>query len=395
MRIGVVGNTNNYPLLLTEALRSLGHDADLFLLRQDQLHRPESRQTELSGAVGWVRDHSSIGFDDILFRTRLYCELLAAVKESRFDLLITNDYGPSIADELGARHVAMLTGSDLIYLADYGSVAMKSAVWSPDFRRSHLGRGYLRRDADFVTRQRMGILAADAVSFGHPGLIDVGDRLLADIGVTDDRRFMLRISDTTVLQPSSPAANDKLRILLGARPVWVRDVNPIFSDQDLKGTDLLLRGYADYVAGGGTGELCLVRKGPDVDATVALIAELGIASRVTWLEEMSLQAYRREVERADLVCDQFARSFPGMVTMDAYAQGRPVMANFRPEIFSRSGEEPFPGLQASTPEEIHDHLRSVDRRRDRLVTLGRESRAYAERNLSAANAAIALLKRLS
>ena len=63
-----------------------------------------------------------------------------------------------------------------------------------------------------------------------------------------------------------------------------------------------------------------------------MVGLLGISERVTWLEEMRLSQFYEEMAAADLICDQFGSSFPGMVTTDAFALGRPVMANLRNEM---------------------------------------------------------------
>jgi hypothetical protein len=49
MKIGFLGNANNYPLVLTRALRHLGHDiVFILMLGQDhRLDRPENRYPDL------------------------------------------------------------------------------------------------------------------------------------------------------------------------------------------------------------------------------------------------------------------------------------------------------------------------------------------------------------
>jgi glycosyltransferase involved in cell wall biosynthesis len=144
----------------------------------------------------------------------------------------------------------------------------------------------------------------------------------------------------------------------------------------------LLKGFALYCQRGGEGELRLPRKGQDFQAAVDLIAELAIAERVHWLDEMPLVRFYDEMVAADVVCDQFGSSYPGMVTTDAYALGRPVMAKLRPEIFSQRFPEALPGFNAETPEQIADHLMTMERNRNVLADMGIKSRAYAETYLS-------------
>jgi hypothetical protein len=95
---------------------------------------------------------------------------------------------------------------------------------------------------------------------------------------------------------------------------------------------------------------------------------------------------------ADIVCDQLAQSFPGMVTADAFAMGRPVLANLRNEIFGSYFPAPLPGLQASSPEEVCRQLLDAENNKAMLQALGTQSREFAEANLSSVKMAEKLLK---
>lgn len=395
LSIAIFGNTNNYPLILAEGLIALGHDVRLIVNRKELLHRPEGKYPEWRDAYPeWILDCSHITDEDIAYETPAIDPAIHHLTHN-VDLAILNDSGPALAGYLRSPHIAMLTGSDLAYYADFVSLQMRSGMWDIEFKRSSQGRRYLRRMADFVARQRDGILGAELVSYGQRGLVPEGDKLLDAIGVTDARRLMLYISNTTGLQVQPPAQNAKLRILCGSRIVYQRKRHPALSAMDFKGTDVLLRGFALYCGMGGKGELRMPRKGQDLDAAISLIEKLGIEKRVVWLEEMPLARFYEEMEAADLICDQFGSSFPGMVTADAYALGRPVMADFRNKVFTQCLPEPLPGFNATTPKGIADHLMEVEKNRELLVAMGQRSRAYAEKYLSPESMARQLLGRCS
>lgn len=382
LAIAIFGNTNNCPLLLAEGLRSLGHYVRLVLNRKELLHRPEARYPEWAGAYpDWIFDCSNITDEDIAYETSAIDQVIHHLTH-KVDLAILNDVGPAFAGYLKSPFVAFLTGSDLAYYANFDSLQMRTCTWGSNFKRSQQGGRYLRKMADFVARQRNGILAAELVSYGQRGLVPEGDLLLDQIGVTDERRFMLYFSNTMDLHAQPPMRNENLKILCGSRIVYRPAHHPNLSTMDFKGTDVLLKGFAFYCKRGGKGELRLPRKGQDIEAAFALIEELGIAKRLSWLEEMPLSRFYEEMAAADLVCDQFGTSFPGMVTADAYALGRPVMANLRNEIFGQRFPEPLPGFDAKTPEQIADHLIKLENNRELLVGMGIKSRAYAETYLS-------------
>jgi glycosyltransferase involved in cell wall biosynthesis len=391
--IALFGNINNYPLLLAEGLSVLGHNVRLIVNRKELLHRPEAKHPEWQGAYpSWVIDCSFLTDEDVAYETPALDQVIHHLVD-HVDLVILNDNGPALADRLRSPHVALLTGSDLSYYANFDSLEMRTRMWEPAFKRSTQGRRYIRRMTDFVARQRDGILGAEVVSYGQRGLIPEGDKLLDTIGVADTRRLMMHFSNTRGLRAQPLAHNEKLRILCGSRIVYRREVNPAFSAQDFKGTDILLKGYALYCQRGGQGELRLPRKGQDLEDARTLVHELGIEHRVAWLDEMPLSKFYEEMSSADVVCDQFGTSFPGMVTTDAYALGRPVMANLRNEILCSRFPEPLPGFNAKLPEEIADHLISLEQNPELLREMGARSRAYAEKYLSPEKMAEQLLNR--
>jgi glycosyltransferase involved in cell wall biosynthesis len=382
LNIVIFGNTNNYPLILAQGLRRLGHNVLLLVNRTDYLHRPESRYPEWAGDLpGWVIDCADITENDIIYDTPMLDRALLYLTND-VDLVVLNDMGLALASYLQTPYVAMLTGSDLAYYANYSMLDSRADKWDPEYKRSVPGRRNMSRFSDFVTRQRDGILGANVVCFGQRGLVPTSDRLLDRIGVTDSQRMMMFISNTIDLNALPHTKKRNLRILCGSRIVYRKYKNSNLGAIDFKGTDLLIKGFALYCDAGGKGKLYLIRKGQDVDAALLLIEKLGIGKHVKWLKEMSLSRFYEEMKIADVVCDQFGTSFPGMVTADAYAFGRPVIANFKNNIFTKFFPEPLPGLDAKTPEQIAEHLATIESNRKILEKIGYESRQYAEAYLA-------------
>jgi glycosyltransferase involved in cell wall biosynthesis len=305
------------------------------------------------------------------------------------DFAVLNDIGPALASYLRCPYASVLTGSDLTYYADFRSVELRTAAWDPGFRRSAYARRLMRQFIDMAARQRDGILMSHVVCYAERGLIPEADVSLDTIGVTDKQRLMIHLSDVLRISQHPMPGNRELKIFCGSRVVWKQNAAQSYSAQDMKGTDILIDGFALYCRQGGMGTLWLPRKGSDLEDAVLRIAKLGIESRVTWYENMSLQQFEQQLISADLVCDQFGSSFPGMVTTQAYALGRPVMANFRREVM------PFdlPGLHVVTPEDVCDALIFAEKNRFKIKKLGEESRCYAERHLSPKTMATNLLKR--
>lgn len=394
LSIAIFGNTNNYLLILAQGLKSLGHNVRLVINRKEVLHRPEARYPEWAKDYpDWIVDCSNITDEDIAYRTQAIDSAIHHLTHN-VDLVILNDSGPALAGYLRSPHVVVLTGSDLAYYASFSSLQMRTGMWDPEFKRSPQGRRYLMQFSDAVARQRDGILAADIVCYGQRGLVPTGDALLDEIGVQDRRRLMLHFSNTIDLQPKPAPRNERLTILCGSRIVYLPDNNPALSAMDFKGTDVLIKGFALYLKAGGQGILRLPRKGQDLDAAISLIADLGLGTSIDWLDEMPLSRFYEEMAAADLICDQFGTSFPGMVTTDAYALGRPVMANLRNEIFEQRFPEPLPGFNAIRPEQICEHLERLEGDRNLLLEMGAKSRLYAEQFMSPQKMAEQLIARM-
>jgi len=373
---------------------NLGHQVRLILNRKELLHRPESLYPQWAdGYPEWIQDCSDITDEDVAFETPAIDKAIYSLSH-KVDLVILNDVGPAFADYLFVPHVAMLTGSDLAYYASFNSIDLRTKMWDKEFKRSVQGRRYLRRMADMVARQRDGILNAEIVSYGHRGLIPSGDELLDNIGVSDSRRYMLYLSNVHHLDAVPLPDNEYLTILSGSRIVFRPENNPTLGAIDFKGTDVLLNGFALYCKRGGSGRLQLIRKGKDAELAAKMVADLQIEDRVHWLDEMSLSEFHQAMVEADLICDQFGSSFPGMVTADAFALGRPIMANLRNEIFSKHFPEPLPGFNAITPDQIADHLISLEENPALLQKTALLSRDYAENYLSPDEMARQLLNKV-
>jgi hypothetical protein len=382
VKIGIFGNTNNYPYRLALGLRQIGVEATLLVNRREPLHRPENRDPALAkGYPHWILDCSDLGEDEFVIEsTKLGPALNYLLHESSGVLL--NDLGPSLAEVGSVPSIALLTGSDLTYYGSYEAAKGREAGWAPDFAASAWGRLASRKWAELVERQRRGIRSARGVSFGLPGMIPEADELLHEIGVPDDRRFSVYLADTQDLAPEPPPLRRRLRVLNGARLNWVEPMPAGFTAQDNKRTDIILHGFASYLAAGGEGELVLVEKGLHVEQTRQLVEGLHLSGNVRWLREMSLTRFLEEVRAADVVCDQLGPSFPGMTGLDAMALGRPVLANFRLDLLQRQYPDSWPVLNAESPDHVCRHLLRMFESPDERTSLGASAARFARAHLS-------------
>lgn len=382
MRIGIFGNTNNYPFLLAMGFRALGVDVRLVLSSRESLNRPVRRWRDLWREYPrWVVDGAVLE-EEAYLRADARAEVLFRSAFGDADAVLLNHFGPACADWLKVLHLALLTGSDLTYYGNPAIADLRESSWSPEMRSSEQGLASRAQWLASVERQRAGVRTAAAVSFPTKGLVPEADAMLEDIGVPEDKRFFVFMADTLTLKYSPPPGNAVLRILNGARINWCRPMPPGFVSQDDKGTDVLVRGFAQFLDSGGRGTLVLVRKGLHVNETKALGDELGIGEAIEWHDEMPLDDLHAQMRRADIVCDQFGPSFPALVANDAMALGRPVLANFRLELPRKEFSGDLPACNAVSPEEVCAQLHRLQASPALRVELGRRARRFAEKFLS-------------
>jgi len=386
MKIGFLGNANNHPFMLARAMHATGHEV-IFLVAGNQiLDRPENRYSDISPGsyLDWILDLGVVSAEDYVFPTPAFRKAVKLLSEC--DAVVVNGFGPALALSCHRPSVAILTGGDLEPSADWNHrIGMLK-----DYRRQRrlVGtRGVLT--GFYVTyRQRRGIRNALAVSYFPEGVVPAGDRLLSSIMRTGQTRLSLVMTDTEAIRPAPPPANRKVRVFNVARLIWKRPDPRAHSDLDYKGTDVLLKGVKRFVEGHGNCiELALVRKGLHVAETLELVNQLGLAGVVSWVDEMSQKDVLEQYRLADIVTDQLTTSTVGMGGLDAMASGRAVIANGRAEISESPLGRDSPICQATNEGEVAAQLERLVLDPEERLRIGKLSREYVEKHLSANRAA--------
>lgn len=381
LKICFVGNTNNYPFLIASAMRNMGHDVTVLLDRPETLHRPNGRYEGFDlDSTDWVRDISADVTPDgwILSRS----DALKRAALSRYDLLVLNGLGLALAGGRGVRSFAMLTGSDLTHLANWASLRILWRSLTPSV-------GLVRRalacvlHGRTVYRQRSAIRSSFGVSYFVRGVVPEADRVLDSMGVGAERRTSFMLSDVGHISPAPmparTASSPLLRVFNVARLNWRQPKPAHLSELDMKGTDILLAGFALFLSRTKSdAQLVLVRKGVDVEATEREVRRLGVAQNIVWLPEMSQAAVFEQYAMADVVTEQLSTSYVGMGGLDAMAAARPVIANTRPDVPAKELLADSPVMHATTPEDVCRHLERLAHSRDSAVVLGERSRRYVE-----------------
>jgi len=418
--------------MLARQFRKEGYEVVFVLLEAEKLHRPEHRYHEVSVPYpSWIIDLGDTNLS--LANDELSAQKEALIQKAfaDCDLLFFNGYAIRLAERFGKKHICLLTGSDLISLCDYsyadgvfrgkigdlskrGLDPASAAVGLSQGALFKMGYGLHRllklkpRDASAwfspgglvknvfhllnykivlyhkIRRQREAVKAAAGFVFVPKGLVPDGDAMLAGIGVNEANRIPGLMIDADLSLYHEPQNIPAFRVFNVARFNWVKKASEVgFSQLDYKGNDVMIRGIGLFHRRHALPlDIVFVRKGKDLDETMALVEEEGIAHLVTWKEVLSQKEVLDEYVKADVVFDQLADSIVSMGGIEAMAVGRPVIAGARAEILDPILGEPTAVCDSKTPEDVCHWLEKLVLNQEFKKEKGVASRNFVMKHFS-------------
>lgn len=166
-----------------------------------------------------------------------------------------------------------------------------------------------------------------------------------------------------------------------ARQHWEPQRHPDWE----KGNDVLIRGLAAFLTYDCPGGAAVfVDWGATVDASRALLAELGIADRVRWIAPLPNRRMSEMIAACDVVADQFFLGAFGSLTPKAMRHGTPALLHVDEERHRWCFPELPPVLNARTPDGIRDALRRMQTDPAARAQLAVDARRWYDRYHSAA-----------
>jgi glycosyltransferase involved in cell wall biosynthesis len=408
VRIGFIGNQNNYPFMLARGLRRRGHEVRVVIDQAHPLDRPEYRYADVSCPYpDWIREVAPVQMADVVFNTAHWRGVIDFVRDC--DALVLNKFGYDAANRLSSPAFCLTTGGDVEFWSNPAAAEAFACATDGDARKTdwigsamripRLDWASLAQVLDqaprplhraaykqlfrlFVRRQRAGLARAVGIN----GLPDGVSPAMADVmracrapGVP---RLHMLMADLSAITPTPAPANAVLRVFNAARILWQRPFPPLVGEWESKGTDVLLKGIALWHHRHGRAiDVRLVEKGRSIRATKDLVQDLNIQHLVSWRPELTQAEVFEEYKVADIVSEQCGSHVLGMAGYEAMAAGRPVIANGRPDLYDALPGGRRPVAQAATPEEVAHQLdRLADpAARARLALAGRR---FVEQHLS-------------
>lgn len=388
MKIGILGNTNNYPFIIASQLREMGCEVVLYIDApvNETLHRPEFYATQIKYPYpAWIKESTRLRKSICIHFPKIFSGKI--IRElNTCDAVILNDYGhrfknfikPSIIS------ISMFSGADLEIMADYENVKRmylkNPKLWFvPPFIKKMFAKFS-------VDQLRRGIAKATLVSYFPKGVIPSGDKFLAEIFPNESyTRFNHFHVITEGYSYNPPPDNAVFRIFSFTRFMWKEPFPPGRSVYENKGNDIMLKGIALFLKRSAFSlDIHFIEKGLHLQETKDLINELGFSEMVTWHDEMPFKELQAHIIKADVVIEQLGNHY---VSGGLYAMllGRPLIGNARPEIFEPLLNEPTPICHALSAADVCNWLQKLTADRALCQNVGIKSRAYVLKHFDIKN----------
>lgn len=379
MKIGFLGNTNNYPFIIASQMKAMGCEVVIFIdaPAEEFLNRPEHYTNDIRYPYpSWIKEKSSLRKSLHIHFPQIFEK--EVIKEiNTCDAVILNDYGHRFKNFIkpSIPSISMFSGGDLEIMGDYDNVMKMKLI---NTKLKFLPRGLKKAYARFSVNQlRKGIGQASLVSYFPQGLIPYADEMLKEIfGHKSYKRFNHMHVTTEGYEYHPPVDNAVFRIFSFTRFMWKTPFPPGRSILENKGNDIMIKGIALFLKTYNKRlDIHLIEKGLHVEESKQLVEELGFSDMVTWHKEMPFKELQKHIIQADVVFEQLGTHF---ISGGLYAMllGRPVIGNARPEIFDLITGEQTPVCHACTPERVCYWLQQLTGNRELIGTIGKRSRQY-------------------
>lgn len=381
MRLAVFDNTANNAYIQAKAFHRRGVPIDLILDQHDHFvmsdprwedanlelptDRLDARELERAGVPepSWVRrppayrlpaplariDHAGLGAAAVPAAARRALQVagrqgLRAAAMARSAIAAMRDYDMVLGFGLGPAY-ARLAGVPCVMQTYGGDIALVPFADRDDPACDPFSAGLARL-------QRWGIAGCAAIAVTDPRF----DTSIARLGEQDKAAFVPFIVDT---EKYAPAAEPALRAQLAA-PEETLVFVPSRQDWHWKGSDRIIAGFAAALRDVPGLRMTCAGWGVDLERSVALTKELGIAERVTFLPHaMSKTRLLRYFRAADVVIDQVAIGSYGTSALEAMSCATPLVINLDRERFARAFATHPPVAQAETADDVAGRLREL------------------------------------
>lgn len=152
--------------------------------------------------------------------------------------------------------------------------------------------------------------------------------------------------------------------------------NPSRQVWNLKGNDMLFYAFARFLKIHPNSKLIAVLWSTDIQKSLQLVYDLGIADKVVWIPPVSKPTLIKLYNIADVVTDQFILGSWGTTTPEAMSCGKPVLMYYNSTYINRVFHSKPPIINCKTSDEIYNGLNFLVENPEIKEKIGNESREW-------------------
>lgn len=158
--------------------------------------------------------------------------------------------------------------------------------------------------------------------------------------------------------------------------------HPANLDWKIKGNNVLIKGFANFVNENPNSQLIIVDRGIDSEKTHDLIKKLGIEKQINFVEgPLDYLQLKHFYKISDVVADQFILGEIGSIGREALCCQRPLLSYFNENDYNRIYENLPPILNAFSGDDIQNQLEIMQDKKKRELT-AKKGREWIEKNYS-------------
>lgn len=381
MKIGFLGNANNYSFLLANELK--GKCEILFYVdaRKDNfLDRPEAYFGNLISypyPTGFEENFKLNKTINTYFPNLFSRKTVKTLNSC--DAVIVNGYGHFYLPFLRKNiiSISVFSGSDLDVSCNWET---KRAMVSNE-------KNYFIRIRKLITLYyahsilKRSVFKTNLVSYFPKSLYPASDKILATFkkGKPFERYEHMHLS-VIGIGYMPPPNQQVIKIFNAARFVWKKPLPSYMTEADNKRNDIMIRGMAKFIINTATPlDINFVEKGVDVVATRQLIKELGIEKYVTWHKNMPHSNFLDMLAGSDIITDSLNSHVIGGGAFGMLV-GRPMIANAIPEIVKKITGVDSEICHAETADDVFEWLQKLVFDKAFREAKGKASRDYIIRH---------------
>ncbi|MCC6824997.1 MAG: hypothetical protein IT172_04555 [Acidobacteria bacterium] len=369
MKVHVYGNTLNSAFHLTKALRDKGIDAEMFLDNSSPFDQDfpwwDDASLTADNLPPWIRYYKL--FPNFVLPTGETKRMIDDF--AKCDVALVSCYGPMLAMRAKVRFVFYSLGNDLNtidYKDEISALFFSSITFKNRLRKLVKLLGFVRLQSRALKRHAARIIIYMGYQYG-PYIVKHGlqDKTVKLTYPKDVINYAVPV-DKELYEEYRQF--DSVFFML-SRHSWKSVWN------DIKGNDKFIRAFARYVRSRKPNViLIMANKGIDVDASKALVNELGIGEFIQWVDDMPKHRLKKYQSLPNAVTvdnfwhDKWYERYPedkdapkvgfGFGCIEALASKSLLITAFKDHEFY-GGESP-PILDAFTEDEIYDRLVQLD-----------------------------------